>query len=185
MSILLEPVAYLPAVVLLLAATVNSAVRTNPKALMPLTLVNIIILGVTTSIATVAISTLVAVLVFVALVFTGLLTRSTTFVFPAALASLPALGWLALLPGIAAAAILGALRLRKVGGSYFVSMLASQTAESLGVHTVLVNNTLPTKPDLKQLPTDLGTQATLKVKTPLIMFLAISVACFAAASSIF
>lgn len=177
MTWILDPLAYLPALLLITAAAAVPQVRNNGRILAAFTVINIIAIAITVGWIAAIVSTAVAGLLFVLFVFSGIMTKSSTFVIPALIASLAPMGWLALLPGFIAAAVWSAAGLRRSGGAYFVGMLAGETARSLGVGQLL-NGGLPTKPDLAALPVDMGTESTRRVKTPLLAMLAGGVALF-------
>lgn len=72
------------------------------------------------------VSAILAILVLIFLVMAVRLGRTTTFALPAALCGLPVPAWVAVVPGLAIAAIYSAWRIRRIVGSGYVTFLAAQ-----------------------------------------------------------
>ena len=88
--------------------------------------------------------------IFLFLVFTGILSKSGTFVLPVSLVALPVLSWIAFFPGIFLLGLVSLWKIRKVTSNAYLASIAVDTLDAIGVLDAL--NGKVSKPNIDLLP---------------------------------
>lgn len=107
---------------------------------------------------------------FIALALSGAVTRTTTAALTPALVLLPVAAWVAFLPGLVAAGVVAALRLRKAAGDGYLTMMAGETLSAVGNRGGKVGLPDPSRMPLAPADSEIG-----RVKIPLVAFLILGV----------
>lgn len=154
MNFLLPVIAYIPALVWLSAVVITGLVghRVATWVMVTAVLFGAVANTVVSGWLTALISLLAAGLMFLLFALTGAVSRSTTVTIIPVLASLPVLGWVALLPGLIVAAAVAAARLRRIAGKGYLNMVTGETLAAMGNKGGKL-----AVPDLTRLPMSDGT----------------------------
>lgn len=155
-----NPLSYLPAVVYLALAAVTMPRRAKDAVHATGLLAGLLVHGLTVSWGSAVFSAVAAAAVWVGLVLFGALSRSTTFAIPIALASLPLLSWIALIPGLLLAAGQAVITLWRLRGVTHLQDLSAGTLNALALGAISVTQLktpnaalpLPTSPTRKSVP---------------------------------
>lgn len=150
MTLLASPWGYL------LPAAYLSAVTLYPRKIPTWAHLFAALVGTTVSVALAGPEALWSILgagaTFVFLVFLGVLSRTSTIAISVALASLPISAWLAFLPGMIAATLVSLVRLRRTGGAGYLTHVAADTYEAVGLLGAITGTGGLTKPDRSRIP---------------------------------